>query len=251
MSDHDARDRFFQVWSSVSGPTWDSSNVGQFLPSDLTSDERHVAKGELRAIPEKFYSRFQLPVITPSNVDEFVAVVTHYFGIAVPQLKVMLWTWFSGSSNLAATMSSSPFFCVCLFPVDLRYGWNIADRKTQKLLSDLDGMFKPLVTTMEPRCKFWSISGSRRSPSDTSRLRNLEGPMLSFVASHVSKIHHDSRLWWNENPKTSAIWSESPLVKHDNLKYENEEDKALCNRITTMCGHSPLPDGQRSLKLTI
>ena len=41
------------------------------LPTHLTDDERKVAMEEMRSLPEQFYTRTQLPVITPSNVKAF------------------------------------------------------------------------------------------------------------------------------------------------------------------------------------
>ena len=245
LSDHERRDLFFKAWSSVSGPTWDPNDVGHFLPTHLADDDLGIARNEIDSIPEQFYTRFQLPVITPNNVAEFIAVISR-----IPNLQITLWTWFSGSSNLAATMSSSPYFNLCLFPVDLRYGWDISTRLTQRVLHDVDELFRPLATTLEPRCKSWSHAGSRRDPNTTHAIRNKEGPMLSFVVNHAHKLHKCCRLWWAENPKTSAIWTESPMVKTDTFKYDNSEERKQCNNITTMCGHSAAPDGDRSLKLT-
>ncbi len=116
-----------------------------------------------------------------------------------PHMKAVLWTWLSGSSNLASNVAGAPFYAICRFPVDLRCGWDVSLPARQVLLTRPDDLFKPSVTTFEPRCKFWTIPGPRGSPRETAALRASEGPMLSFVASHACKIHHNSRLWWLEN----------------------------------------------------
>ena len=62
-------ERFFAAWRSVPGSLWQSDGM---LPTHLTDDERKVAMEEMRALPEQFYTRTQLPVITPSNVKAFL-----------------------------------------------------------------------------------------------------------------------------------------------------------------------------------
>ena len=197
------------------------------------------------SIPECFYTKYRVPVITPNNVAMFIDSMSRF-----PAFKPVLWTWFSGSSNLAAHMCDAPYHCMCLPPVDLRYGWDISLKSHQLLLLKLDDLFKPVCTTFEPRCKFWSIAGSKRDPSVTHSNRTLEQPMLSFVTKYIQVIHNDRRLWWCENPKTSAIWTESPLIKLDFITYPDSAEKDLCNGITAMCAHSDKPDGNRSKKLS-
>ncbi len=111
---------YLAVWTSITGETWKADNPGYFLPGHLSAESRAVALNEIRAIPECFYSRYKLPVITPNNVAMFIDLMSRF-----PHMKVILWTWFSGSSNLAANMAGAPFYAICLFPVDLRYGWDV------------------------------------------------------------------------------------------------------------------------------
>jgi hypothetical protein len=244
-TDLEIRDQFFRVWSSIKGPLWEITQPNKFVPDHLSEIDKHVAYNEIASIPECFYTKYRVPVITPNNVAMFIDSMSR-----LPGFNPVLWTWFSGSSNLAAHICDAPYHNTCLFPVDLRYGWDISLKAHQLILLKLDDLFKPVCTTFEPRCKFWSIAGSKRDPGKTHEYRTQEQPMLSFVTKHIQNIHKNHRLWWCENPKTSAMWSESPLVKLDYIKYADKTDQDLCNGITAMCAHSDKPDGMRSRKLT-
>ena len=156
-----------------------------------------------------------------------------------------MWSWCSGSSHLSLCMASLPFLCAVLFPVDLRYGWDLKHRPHQLKLQKADRTFKPRVTTMEPRCKYWSHMGTGRDINDTVRLRESELPMLKFMASHAVKINNDFRDNRVENPRCSSIWSIYPLAALlDHPAY-------VKNRYNTcMCAFSSEKDGRRSKKDT-
>ena len=141
-------------------------------------------------------------------------------------------------------MASMPFMYCVLFPVDLRYGWDLRHQKHRDLLSWVDSQLRPLCTTFEPRCKYWSRAGNSRDPETTKRLREEEGPMLKFLAQHAIKIASDNRDALFENPKTSAIWKESPLAAL--LLHRLFRSFLIC-----MCAFSPEPDGRRSKKETL
>ena len=74
--------------------------------------------------------------------------------------------------------------------------------------------------------------------------------MLSFVVSHCHRTHVELRLWWLGNPKTSAMFTDCLIIKLDCFKYKCFADKQECNRNTSQCGHSEMPAGERSLKMT-
>eukprot|EP00959_Pyramimonas_sp_CCMP1952_P400585 8393771-Pyramimonas_sp.AAC.1 len=64
---------------------------------------------------------------------------------------------------------------------------------------------------MEPRCKYWSHMGTSRDIEDTMALRESELPMLNSMTSHTVKIKQDFRDNLVENPRSSSIWTKSPL----------------------------------------
>ena len=153
---------------------------------------------------------------------------------------------------MALTMMSPPFSRCVLFPVDLRYGWDLRSQEHQKLLLEVDRIFKPQVTTMEFRCKYWSRAGNRRNPEDTKRYRAAESSMLVFGSNHICMLHKENRGWLVENPNGSATFQHSPLDVTDDLPYNFDSaiTKEDCCKTTCMCAFSPLPDGERSLKRT-
>ena len=71
----------------------------------------------------------------------------------------------------------NPFARCVLFPIDLRYGWDIAHVEHQKLLLEIEAAFNPVITTFEFICKYWSKAGSSRAPEKTAQLRAEELPM--------------------------------------------------------------------------
>ena len=235
--------RLLQLWRTIPGECWNSE--GHF-PSHLTKEERRVAREELRAIPEFFYSKTKLPVITPSNVRRFIAAMAELAG------QFILWTWCSGSSRVALVMLSPPFGRCVLFPVDLRFGWDLRLQEHQSLLLEVDNALKPKVTTMEFRCKYWSRAGNSRDPDKTKCLRQAEEPMHIFGGNHICHLHREGRGWLVENPDGSAIFTKSPLSVMEDLLYEpgKHPPKDDCCKKTSMCAFSPQPDGKRSLKRT-
>ena len=189
--------RLLHRWRTVPGERWSSEG---HLPSHLTTEERRVAREELKAIPEFFYSKTKLPVITPSNVRHFISALSGLAGF------ILLWTWCSGSSRLAFTMLAPPFSRCVLFQVDLRYGWDLRLKEHQSLLLEVDNVFKPKVTGMEFRCKYWCRAGNSRHPDKTKRLRQDEETMLIFGGGHICHLHREGRGWLIENPDGSAIF---------------------------------------------
>ena len=167
---------FLRAWHQLPGPKWSANG---FFPTTLTKEAVRVANAELKAIPEYFYNKTGLPVITPFNVRHFHKCMkrfTNYF---------TLWTWFSGSSRLALVMLLPPFSQLVLFPVDLRYGWDIGYCGHQQLLLETDSLLKPAMTSFEFRCKYWSRAGNRRQEHETKRFRQLEDGMLVFGSQHI------------------------------------------------------------------
>ena len=186
------------AWRTINGPKWHANG---FLPHNLSAEAARVSRDELKAIPEYFYTKTGLPVITPANVTQFMNCMKR-FG-----KRFILWTWCSGSSRLALTMLLPPFNHLVLFPVDLRYGWDIGDRQHQQLLIQVDTCFLPATTTFEFRCKYWSRAGNRRQAAETQRLRLQETNLLTFGSQRIVAIHNSLRRWLVENPDGSALFT--------------------------------------------
>ena len=138
-------------------------------------------------------------------------------------------------------MLSAPFDQLVLFLVDLRYGWDLRLPEHQHLLRHVDDVFKPYLTTMEPRCKYWSRAGTRRDIDVTAAKRKEERPMIKFMT--VSSIHivDDRRHSLFENPNGSAMFKDSPMASLGS-------HPSFTDYVTDMCPLSPEPDGRRSRK---
>ena len=232
--------RYYDMWTKIRAPHWTGNPL---FPDHLTQQDRAVAQSEYNAIPEFFYTNLHwLPVITPDYAEEFINVMSSIRN----GLDVMLWSWCCGSSRLLYTMTGLPFSAMVLFPIDLRYGWDIGYAKHQRLLDKIDTAMKPFMTTLEPRCKYWSRAGTRRDPVLTQELRTAEKPMLRYVAKHAISLTKDQRHALAENPLSSAMWKESPLTC-----LNDTEPFRRNSRKTHMCAFSPEPDGRRSKKETM
>ena len=198
-----------------------------------------MARKEAKSLPECFYKQNNLPVITPANAQAFLPLMTTR--LDWKEVNVTLWSWYSGTGRLASTMVTNNQ--IVLFPVDLRYGWDLNDPDTFRMLMQIDEQVKPQCVTMEPRCKYWSIAGRTRAPEKTRYERDKEKQMLQRLVDFTLYLNHYGRLVCIENPASSALWSESPLasLKQSSLEYV----------IFAQCAHSDKPDGQRHLKETI
>ena len=143
--------KYYEAWRKFDAPMWEKP----LFPKELSDKELKVAQKEYLSLPESFYSDKRLPVITPLNYD---AWLEHMVWSLTPEefedLKIELWSWFSGTGRMAKTMMTKTKAWAVLFPVDLRYGWNLMNVKHRKLLREIDDFFQPNVTTMEPRCKY-------------------------------------------------------------------------------------------------
>jgi len=121
--------QFYRLWRSYKAPLW----AGPLIPESLGKEEQKVAWKEAKSLPECFYLNNSLPVITPDNVDDFVKHLQEN-NLDLTKLNVCLWSWFSGTGRLAKTMMRRHKDYAVLFPIDLRYGWNIQDSKIQAKL---------------------------------------------------------------------------------------------------------------------
>ena len=231
-------DKLCKIWATIPGPTWTPTT--NLLPAHLDQHQRLIAQGEIKAIDEFFYSTTKLPIITPDNVSIFMDRIK-----PSDSEPFVLWSWCCGSARLLLTMTGLPFCEKVLFPVDLRYGWDVNHPAHRKLLLQTDILYQPLVTTIEPRCKHWSRSGNRRDPAKTRELRLQEQPMLEFLARHARSLLRERRHLLIENPRTSALWTDSPIAAL--VGFDRFADFS-CD--ISQCAFSPSPDGERHKKQT-
>ena len=146
--------KFYQRWQQLSHlPEARHWTPQGFLPYDLSSDELALAQHEIESLPEQFYTTLDwLPVITPELYSHFEAATS------TETPTIALWSLCSGSSRLSLQMTQLPFLQAVLFPVDLRYGWNLQNTRHQQLLQGDNKLYKPYTTIVELRNNPWEYT---------------------------------------------------------------------------------------------
>ena len=175
---------------------------GDYFPDHLSSKERHYLHKRYAAIPEMFYTRTRRKVIRPSNVKQWLekqrSKRTFHF-----------WELCSGSGRLTLVALLSGLSV--LFPVDLRYGWDIGHPPHQRLLQEVHSSLQPDVITMAPNCRPWSISANRRDPQQTAMEREEERPCLKHLEKTAKAQEQSGKGFLFEQPWSSALWKEIDL----------------------------------------
>ena len=111
-------------------------------------DREDVAELEkkYRAWPEEFYQQTMLRVVTPHNVTSWME---HMKGFKLHMQERM-----SGSGRLS--LRAKRLGLQVAFPVDYRYGWNLADPEHQNILTEIGHTMGINITWWAPTCTPWS-----------------------------------------------------------------------------------------------
>ena len=104
-----------------------------------------------------FYTRARRSVVRPDNVKSWMKKMK-----SKGRKRFHLWEVCSGSGRLSLLALMSGL--TVLFPVDLRYGWDVGYGLHQYLLREVQQELAPEDMMMEPNCRPWSISFNRCSP---------------------------------------------------------------------------------------
>ena len=125
------------------------------FPSHWSPETKAYFKDKYRYIPEKFYSRTRLPVVTPDNVEKFIS--TH---ASIAGLRFQFQEQMSGSGLL----STEAYYqgLAVLFPVDCSYGRDMNHEPHLVLLKKVRHLFQPIFKWSSP------ISRSNFSPASSS-----------------------------------------------------------------------------------
>ena len=192
------KSKFLDDWRKLPGPKY--HEIGDRISDSLQSNRDYDSIVEkYKKIPEIFYTKTKLPVVTPDNFREWLSLVRQH--------SLEFQEVFSGSGNLSFHFLSHG--ASVAFPVDFRYGWNARLDKHRKMLDEL------IVGTSfyAPNCTAWS-SLSNWMPEETrDDLRKLEGPVLEWITTRsVDMWEQHSSATNVENPRNSTIWTKSPLL---------------------------------------
>ena len=96
------------------------------------------------------------------------------------------------------------------FPVDYRYGWNMADPEHQEILTEIRRTMGIDITWWAPTCTPWS-QASRGDAEKREADREAQEPTLEWLVSDIQDGQDRGEHAVVENPATSEIWWKSVL----------------------------------------
>ena len=102
------------------------------------------------------------------------------------------------------------------FPVDYRYGWNLADPHHQSILATVRTRMGIKATWWAPTCTPWS-QASRGDAEKREAERQAQQPTLEWIITDIQAGQHRGEHAALENPNTSEIWDKSCLRVLPNL----------------------------------
>ena len=99
------------------------------------------------------------------------------------------------------------------FPVDYRYGWDLAHPPHQRLLHECLVEFEPDMLFGAPSCGPWSVASANKDPSKRLDDRNRELPTLDFLSDSMLRQHDQGRAFTAEQPFGSDMFKSSPMAR--------------------------------------
>mgnify|MGYP001305146696 CR=1 FL=1 len=105
------------------------------FPDYHEKEHKDWLKQRYKAIPEEFYTRSGLEVVTPDNFEEWL---TQHKDLQAAWAFQEQW---SGSGRLSLTALRSGL--TVLFPVDYRYGWDLMNDKHREYISKVQTILSP------------------------------------------------------------------------------------------------------------
>ena len=184
--------------------------TGDVFPKHFSPDDQKVLRARYHDIPEEFYKKTKLPVVTPENHAAFMQA---HQSLAI--------TWalqeqFSGSGRVSweAYRNGLP----TLFPVDLRYGWDLNLLAHRKMIDLTRNAMHPLVKYSSPDCRHWtSMTNANPDREGLALARQQEFPMLDWLQHDNHRQAVTGYGYVNENGKLSQIWTQSPLSRNTDI----------------------------------
>ena len=139
------------------------------FPKHWNDRERVKAERRYESIPEEFYSRTKRKPVTPGNFQSWFAKARG------KGLRWQLQELYSGSGRLSLMAVLSGLLVG--FPVDYRYGWDLAMPEHQHMISQARDEFMPACLYASPSSTAWNSSGRNsplRQPERESEVKSLD-----------------------------------------------------------------------------
>ena len=133
-------------------------------------------------MPEDFYTWTCLPVVTPDNAAQWTEHILKNF---VDHSQLHFQEYMSGSSRM--TLCGTLMSLLVAFTVDHRCGWDLNDRKHQRIIDDIAEKLKIYMSWFSPRCSPWS-KANRKNQAAKAKARLEEQAALSWITSKCRSI---------------------------------------------------------------
>ena len=159
------RNGMLQQWG---GQTYNND----VLPDHIPLQQRTDPSRRYTHIPEEFYSKTFMEVVTPCNFDQFIYVHKAWSEFHGIDLVWDLHERWSGSGRLSYYGFKRQLRVG--FPVDYRYGWDLMLPLHRQHITRLKTLFTTYVDFNEPDCRIWSIASNRRDTQDGKRPTNSD-----------------------------------------------------------------------------
>ena len=148
--------------------------------------------------------------MTPENFSEWFAAHQHL------KIAFHLQGQMSGSGRVSYVAYATGLSV--LFPVDLRYGWDLTVPAHRKMLGQVQNHFKPVVKFSSRDCRHWTaMPNAHPNKEQLAKDRRLEVPMLEWLFQDSQKRAKLGRGYAVESGLRSQICFQSPLSKNTSI----------------------------------
>ena len=218
------------------------------FPKHFIAEQIKDYKKKYLNIKEEFYSVTKNLVVTPDNFKDWFQAHKH------------IKTWclqeqFSGSGRLSAQAFKAGLSV--LFPVDLRYGWDMKHPPHRKLIDSVQSHFNIICKFSAPDCRLWTaMSNAHPNKEKLERDRQSEFPMLDWLHNDNKRQQRKGLCYINENGLRSQMWTQTPLVHNLDIPGNKHSRLDACAHGLTDSKGAPLEkayalDANFKLKKTI
>ena len=179
------------------------------FPKHFTEAQAKDYTKKYKNIKEEFYTKTKRLVVTPENFPDWFRAQKHIKTWALQEQ-------FSGSGRLSSCAFNTGLSV--LFPVDLRYGWDMKYPPHRKLIDQVQAHFTITCKYSAPDCRLWTaMSNAHPNKDKLSQDRKDEFGMLDWLHHDNKKQNSKGLGYVNENGLRSQIWTQSPLCHNQDI----------------------------------